>query len=163
MNVMMAIRPEWCMKIISGEKTAEVRKKAPNQSVPYKVFIYCSLTGKYLLYRSIETGKYRITENKPSQEALLRNNGHTILNGTVIGEFTCKSILYDEDVNLGILPRGFETCLSDEDLVRYAGFDKKLFYLRISDLVIYRQPRELAVFGLTRPPQSWQYVRGCTE
>lgn len=29
---------------------------------------------------------------------------------------------------------------------------------QISNLVIYDKPKELSDLGLTRPPQSWQYV-----
>lgn len=39
--VMLSIRPKWCEKIASGEKTIEVRKSAPKE-VPFKCYIYCT-------------------------------------------------------------------------------------------------------------------------
>ena len=34
--VLMSIKPKWCEKIFSGEKTIEVRKTAPKET-PFKV------------------------------------------------------------------------------------------------------------------------------
>lgn len=36
--VMLSLRPQWCEKIFSGEKTIEVRKSAPKE-VPFKAYI----------------------------------------------------------------------------------------------------------------------------
>lgn len=41
--VMISIRPKWCEKICSGEKTIEVRKTRPKLETPFKVYIYCTL------------------------------------------------------------------------------------------------------------------------
>lgn len=38
--ILISIKPKWCKKIASGEKTIEVRKIAP-QEVPFKAYIYC--------------------------------------------------------------------------------------------------------------------------
>ena len=38
-SVLISIRPQWCEKIASGEKTIEVRKTAPKK-VPFKCYIY---------------------------------------------------------------------------------------------------------------------------
>lgn len=41
--VMLSIRPEWCEKIASGEKTIEVRKTRPKKlKNPFKCYIYCT-------------------------------------------------------------------------------------------------------------------------
>ena len=42
--VLISIRPKWCEKIISGEKTIEVRKTHPKMKPPFKCYIY--QTGK---------------------------------------------------------------------------------------------------------------------
>ena len=42
-SVLISIRPEWCQKIASGEKTIEVRKKRPKLAPPFKCYIYCTL------------------------------------------------------------------------------------------------------------------------
>ena len=41
-NVLISIRPQWCEKITSGEKTIEVRKTAPKCEVPFKAYVYCT-------------------------------------------------------------------------------------------------------------------------
>ena len=41
--VLISIRPEWCAKIASGEKTIEVRKTRPKLETPFKCYIYCTL------------------------------------------------------------------------------------------------------------------------
>lgn len=38
--VMISIRPKWCGKICSGEKTIEVRKTSPKLETPFKCYIY---------------------------------------------------------------------------------------------------------------------------
>ena len=43
--VLISIRPQWCEKIASGEKTIEVRKTRPKLKTPFKCYIYCTLQG----------------------------------------------------------------------------------------------------------------------
>lgn len=43
--VLISIRPKWCEKIISGEKTIEVRKTRPKMNPPFKCYIYRSVQG----------------------------------------------------------------------------------------------------------------------
>lgn len=38
--VMLSIRPEWVKKILSGEKTLEIRRTKPKLDVPFKCYIY---------------------------------------------------------------------------------------------------------------------------
>lgn len=40
-KVLISINPKWCEKIVSGEKTIEVRKSSPKK-VPFKCYIYCT-------------------------------------------------------------------------------------------------------------------------
>ena len=40
--VLISIRPDWVEKILSGEKTLEVRKTRPKLEAPFKVYIYCT-------------------------------------------------------------------------------------------------------------------------
>ena len=86
--VLISIRPEWCEKIISGEKTIEVRKTRPNLVPPFKCYIYCT-AGRQDLNIPI------------SQERLMRDYLETgsmkslncpLGNGKVVGEFTCNSV-----------------------------------------------------------------------
>lgn len=46
--ILISIRPEWCEKIISGEKTIEVRKTRPKMKPPFKCYIYKCGNGKII-------------------------------------------------------------------------------------------------------------------
>lgn len=74
--VMLSIRPKWCQKIASGEKTIEVRKTKPKLETPFKCYIYCTLP-KY-------PHEDFITTDYPMPQFY---GG-----GKVIGEFTCDRI-----------------------------------------------------------------------
>lgn len=184
-SVLISIRPKWCEKILSGEKTIEVRKTAPGE-VPLKCYIYCTKNGEELF---VESDK-RLAPSK-------------LQKGKVIGEFICDKV--DEFYKMR-LP-GFVTirdcsdfgyliddnklgamCLSYGEVIDY-GQGKTLYGWHISDLKIYDKPKNLneitpfcgykgerceccshyvEAFGgccktLKRPPQSWQYVEEVEE
>jgi predicted transcriptional regulator len=149
-SVMLSIRPKWCEKIVSGEKTIEVRKTKPKLETPFKCYIYCTQSGVAL--------------------------GAWGKHGKVIGEFTCDRIdrlapanepygIYDIDDDYVL-----QTCLENGALWDY-GHGTPLYGWHISNLRIYDQPRELSEFAglrntrfgaapydIKRPPQSWCYV-----
>ncbi len=156
--VMLSIRPKWCEKIASGEKTIEVRKTRPKLETPFKVYIYCTQSGVAL--------------------------GAWGKHGKVIGEFTCDRIYWLAPLNHAPEDVEQQACLTREEIVRYL---KGVGYgYHISDLRIYDQPRELTEFRracpndlycescamysnnngicnngalpLRHPPQSWCYV-----
>lgn len=60
--VLISLRPEWCEKIISGEKTIEVRKTRPKMNPPFKCYIYkCGngkVVGEFLCDQIIEDRTY---------------------------------------------------------------------------------------------------------
>lgn len=159
--VMLSIRPKWCEKIASGEKTIEVRKTRPKLDTPFKCYIYCTQSGVAL--------------------------GSWGKHGKVIGEFTCDRIdrlapanepygIYDIDDDYVL-----QTCLENGALWDY-GHGTPLYGWHISNLKIYDTPKELSKlsrpfencidkvcdeFGcascengghIKRPPQSWCYV-----
>lgn len=155
--VMLSIRPKWCEKIASGEKTIEVRKNRPKLGTPFKCYIYCTQSGVAL--------------------------GAWGKHGKVIGEFTCDRIYELAPLNHAPDDVEQQACLTREEIVRYL---KGVGYgYHISDLRIYDQPRELTEFRracpndlycescamysnngicnngalpLRHPPQSWCYV-----
>lgn len=167
--VMLSIRPKWCVKIASGEKTIEVRKNRPKLDTPFKCYIYCTQSGVAL--------------------------GAWGKHGKVIGEFTCDRIdrlapanepygIYDIDDDYVL-----QTCLENGALWDY-GHGTPLFGYHISDLKIYDKPRKLREFKksnrdcfyadlglakrdcpdcknsgcfLERPPQSWCYVEAMKD
>lgn len=166
--VLISIRPKWCEKIISGEKTIEVRKTRPKLNPPFKCYIYC-------------------TEGRPdlnipiSQERLMRDYLETgsmksltcpLGNGKVIGEFICDRVYELAPLNHAPDDAEQQACLTREEIARYL---KGIGYgWHISNIRIYDTPRELREFyavpnevevalkakpkPVTRPPQSWRYV-----
>ena len=166
-SVLISIRPQWCEKIASGEKTIEVRKTAPKE-VPFKAYIYCTKPSKK--YQTIcgcmviNTDElYRLPNGKIkhdwSGELMCCNGEYTrdnFLNGKVIGEFVCDWITkitphcdIDDCVNQYI--HGYSAvldendCLSFQEMKSYLG-NKKGYDWHISDLKIYDKPKELSEF-----------------
>lgn len=117
-SVLISIRPEWCEKIASGEKTVEIRKTRPKLEPPFKVYIYQT--------------KHR------------EHNGPTYSDGKVIGEFVCNAIIsHCEMANADLAE--IQGRIKREKLLEYAN-GKELYGWHISDLVIYEKPRPLSDF-----------------
>lgn len=161
-SVLISIRPQWCEKITSGEKTIEVRKTAPKE-VPFKAYIYATRPKKFYKCGAVST----------SDELLWLANGkvemgdgfkfwadgdeYQCLNGRIIGEFICDKVynlvnafggIMFADENLNQLePQLFRdmSCLTDEQTADYLG-DKDGYGLHITDLKIYDKPKELSEF-----------------
>jgi predicted transcriptional regulator len=167
--VMLSVRPEWCEKICSGEKTIEVRKTRPKLDTPFKCYIY--RTKGFVPH--IINGKWVKME----------------VGGTVIGEFTCDAITrvnicgFWDDSGKQLDNRLKETCLTTEEFCKYLG-ENVGYGWHISNLKIYDTPKKLSEFKglckvesdccacpyynyskmdcdgrtIKRPPQSWCYV-----
>lgn len=178
-SVLISIKPKWCEKIASGEKTIEVRKSAPKE-VPFKAYIYATRPKKFYKCGAVST----------SDELLWLANGkvemgdgfkfwadgdeYQCLNGKVIGEFICGKVMFLTPLGL----RGFEMreeilksiCLTNDDLNAYGGL-KTLYGWHISDLKIYDKPKELSEFKKpyrwfeSRPVETWcdNYCKICDE
>lgn len=80
--VLLSIRPEWCKKILDGEKTVEVRRTCPVHGTPFKAYIYCTLAGSDSLFMDVLN----------RDVAAWNRGGWPEKRGRVIGEFTCKKI-----------------------------------------------------------------------
>lgn len=156
--VLISIRPKWCEKIISGEKTIEVRKNRPKLETPFKAYIYCT-TGRPDL--NIPISQERLMQdylNTGSMKSLNCPHG----NGKVIGEFTCDRIYKLETRSPGgsyyVKGEGQPTtndvarqsCLSLRDMHEY--LQSKVGYgWHISELKIYDAPKELSEFRRVCP------------
>ena len=142
--VMLSVRPKWCEKIVSGEKTIEVRKTRPKLDTPFKCYIYCTIDGikkmpKDYIAESVERGK-------------------------IIGEFTCDQIfpvnVFDNgSIQNWLFEHMERSCLTYEELADYIGNGKTGHGWHISDLRIYDAPRELSEFRRACP-NSW-YCESC--
>ena len=158
-SVMLSIRPEWCAMIARREKTAEVRKTRPKQNTPFKAYIYCTKGGRPLVYGDVFRGDwdmdYVLTYGWSREEA---DRLWGVMNGKVIGEFTCDSIEKHWLNSAGCRNLSEYSRVPADELHIYAQPNDWLYGWNISALEIYDKPRYLAEFGLTRPPQSWCYV-----
>lgn len=178
-SVLISIRPQWCEKIASGQKTIEVRKSAPKE-VPFKAYIYCTnqkINGEILL---------TFDKKVEGRNRGFRDKGDIPLAGKVIGEFVCDKIdeytfsHYEAEYRVNHIEQK-AMCLNHPELIRY-GVGRTLYGWHISDLKIYDKPKELSEFrkpfidfvpppeskmvnpkigiseNVTNPPQSWFYV-----
>lgn len=129
--VLISIRPEWCQKIASGEKTIEVRKTIPHMVPPFKCYIY---------------------------QCLPKRGDWNVRDGHVIGEFVCDNVAKYWANSMGFSALSADSLVPARDLHAYAQPRDYLYGWHISDLNIYDEPKALRDFGLKRAPQSWQYV-----
>lgn len=157
---LISVRPEWCAKIASGEKTIEVRKTRPKQNPPLKVYIYCTKDVK----RQFWTGPRYSYVDDHSHNALDKCGS-----GKVIGEFLCDRFIADR--TFGHDEKFYSAaCMSACDAAAYA-LQSPMYGWNISNLKIYDVPRELASltglratrfgaapYDIKRAPQSWCYV-----
>lgn len=169
--VLMSIKPKYCEMIFRGEKTIEIRKRAPKLKPPFKVYMYCTLDPKYNLY-------------------IRTNKGDLTINGFVIGEFVCREIspiCFEASDPAQLKPLSVPgTGLTDVEIMEYLGNGVPGYGLHISRPRFYIKPKELnrfirpcpnslycescgtfsenrgrcfnAALQITRPPQSWCYV-----
>lgn len=90
-EIIISIKPEWCRKIMTGQKTAEVRRTKPKLNTPFKCLIYC-------------------TKDAKSNE---------LYKGKVVAEFVCDKIFnIDEGSKAEIIEN---SCLTEEQLETYGG------------------------------------------
>lgn len=73
--ILLSIRPEWADKILTGEKTMEVRKTRPRLETPFKCYIYATKCRDKIGWLRIRPG-----------------HGWQRIDGMVIAEFVCDEI-----------------------------------------------------------------------
>lgn len=161
--VLISIRPKWCEKIISGEKTIEVRKTRPKMNPPFKCYIYCTMDHPYI---SVSCGGL--------DKLNYRTNTVGRCNGKVIGEFVCDDIFERIvrvggsceppkycicDWNMDCTPLDTllaDACLTKDEMEKY--LDGGVGYgWHISNLKIYDTPKELIEF------HTWKKCKSCNK
>ena len=172
--VLISIKPTWCAKIASGEKTIEVRKTRPRLNPPFKCYIYCPQSAD-MLWILKERERSLCPDKIADVFKAAKCGGAYRGNGKVIGEFVCDDI-FERIVRVGAIcePPKYcicdwnmdctpldtllaDACLTKDELEKY--LDGGVGYgWHISNLKIYDTPRELQEFGVNRPFQSWGYV-----
>lgn len=107
--VLISIKPQWCDRIISGEKTIEVRKTRPKLPTPFKCYIYCTLKGSKEYFHDI-AGEFGLYE---AQVKWNRERWYD-RKGKVIGEFVCDQMYsYEaEFADMQLPVDDPETCLN---------------------------------------------------
>lgn len=159
--VMLSIRPKWCEKIISGEKTVEVRKTRPKLETPFKCYIYCTVgrAGYDALW--VLDAPTREKYSFLAVSAYLENpKGANKGDGKIIDEFTCDRIYkIDKDSTDFLFKAGglsvykqaaeekcsLRVAMTDDELHGYLGHCQGYGW-HISNLKIYDKPKELGEF-----------------
>lgn len=132
--VLISIRPEWVEKILSGEKTLELKKTRPKLETPFKSYIYCTHKGGNLA------------------------NQIRFLNGYVVGEFVCDRIVnLSWEHLLDVTENEVSgSCLSTYRAISYLAGNGGYGW-HISDLKIYETPKELTEF------HTWEKCKSCSK
>ena len=134
MDVLISIKPEWVQKIISGEKTIELRKSFPKKiPTPFRCFIY--VTQDFIVNDTYDFWASR---------------GKVICVVNVLKDITTHSLGYYKQCG--------DDCLSDWEREDYLGGNVGHGWL-LRNVKVYDTPRPLSDFGLSRPPQSWCYAQ----
>lgn len=162
--VLISIRPQWCEKIASGEKTIEVRKTRPKLETPFKCYIYCT-NGE-----TVRTPPRAYCKNIDGSIVYKQE----IMNGKVIGEFTCDQIY---EIQKRGIPENFDycylsldewgnddieaeinaisaSCVSKKELNAYGASKPVLYGWHISNLKLYDEPKKLSEFWRDCPEFS---------
>lgn len=147
--VLISIRPEWCEKIMSGQKTIEVRKTRPKMNPPFKCYIYkCGngkVIGEFLCDEIINiNGARRIPSDIARPTCLEPAELHQYLGAAVgYGWHISNLKIYDHPYEMSSF-RG--ACKNDWWCESCAMYSERSGTCRNAGLQI------------TRPPQSWRYV-----
>lgn len=164
--VLISIRPKWCEKIASGEKTIEVRKTRPKLDTPFKCYIYCTLQGCNEFFR-VDLG---------GDVAKWNRGKWADRKGKVIGEFTCDRIDWITHIGYTGIPNLVETRICDAATMRTSPVGGLLnaacltpkmlndypawgdgYGWHISNLKIYDTPKELIEF------HTWGKCKSCSK
>lgn len=171
-HVMISIKPQYFEKILNKEKLLEIRKSVPKELLNREeciVEIYCT-KGKPYLYRVNDDDEFELDSKlRYIEDSNMFVKEYNALNGKVVARWHLKKYdefevwsdvwLISDQVREELKTIRKNSCLSQAELLGYLG--KKCGYAwHIEDLHIYDKPKELAEFGLKRPPQSWCYVEG---
>lgn len=171
-SVMLSVRPKWCEKIASGEKTIEVRKTRPKLETPFKCYIYCT-KAKERLIGILKDGDENYGETYHGKPVFIKLDEGSVCDmwgkrQKVIGEFVCDrisplhNICTDDWKRLAGGLHNIEkelvnqACLTEAQLHTYAG-GKNCFAWHISDLKIYDTPKELIEF------HTWKKCKSCSK
>ena len=158
--VLISIRPEWCEKIINGQKTIEVRKTRPKMDTPFKCYIYCTKPEEKLL-AIMKDGDENYGETYHGKPVFIKTEkapttGLWDKRQKVIGEFLCDEIISINGAGRIPSDAARPTCLEPAELHQYLGAATG-FGWHISNLKIYDTPKELIEF------HTWKKCKSCNK
>lgn len=177
-HIMISIRPEWAEKILNREKILEIRKSFPKEECI--VELYCT-KGQELWGDGTGNTWHGIAEDEDLERVFELNPTLARLNGKVVARWHLNKydLLIDYGAGIHFADKDYNlldldylrtnACLTDEQIYLYLGLKKNSGYYNdgyawhIDNLEIYETPKELSEFGLTRAPQSWQYLEDTNE
>lgn len=131
-TIILSLHDRWWKKMLAGEKPLEIRKTRPAGKGNFRVLVYVTGTG------------------------------------AIQGEFTCNRFFKIRTIpevqdwaGVQKVDVQKESCLTKQQLKEYAGESgKPLWGWSVSGEKEFYTPHPLSLYGLKRPPQSWQYYRG---
>lgn len=148
-SIMLSIQPKWVEKILSGEKTIEIRKTAPKCKLSVEVYIYCTkaTNKRFTLWQSKLRGGYRYLDDRS------HNQFDYSLNGNVVAKFTLNNVekfsvpypAFFIEVEERLRHITDDSCLTLSKLHRYLK-NKSGSALHIDNLQVFDKPRELREF-----------------
>ncbi len=146
--VLISIRPEWCQKIVTGQKTIEVRKTRPKITPPFKCYIYkCGsgkVIGEFLCDQIIEDRTYGHNEKFYRAACMSAYDAAAYaMQSPMYGWHISNLKIYDHPCEVSSF-RG--ACKNDWWCESCAMYSERGGTCRNAALQI------------TRPPQSWRYV-----
>jgi predicted transcriptional regulator len=171
-NILMAVQPKWLAKILNWEKTDEIRKTIPEclkNGEPITVWFYCTKDYNLLSRWENKSGfGYKLIGKGVAGRLVQPLNGLVVAK-CVVETYDNISYGFMNDVVGGeVLETGtpayyitigqIESArITYYELLKY-GKTKPLSALHLTALTVLDKPMELKEFGITRAPQSWQYV-----
>lgn len=172
--ILLSIRPNWCKMIWAGMKEVEVRKTRPTLETPFKAYIYCTGHDGWVM-KSPKAGVQKMDSRVIGEFTCDKIDRLTHVGAMGSNE---PPRLHIETSDLWHKPANDllqAACLTEAEAEKYLkGGDG--YGWHISDLKIYDKPRKLQEFTglrntrfgmepveITRPPQSWGYVRELEE
>lgn len=131
-TILLSLHPKWWEKMLSGEKLIEVRKTAPSNTYEdYRVLIY--VTGGVGVVGEFICNHFWRMKLNPSRSAMKE--------------------AFSWDI-------AAQACLTWDEIYEYGGGAGRLLWgWQVTHLKAYDKPKSLSEYGLTRPPQSWRYLR----
>lgn len=153
--IMISIKPEWCAKIMNGDKTIEVRKNKALASAIQKlidkngyadIYVYCTKDKKQL------TSGYS-SDIKGTKYFIYNDNEAIDYRGKVVFKFRCYKV--DKLFQAGTYFERYEdgktilknACLNIYEFEEYRK-GKPVYAINISDLEIFDKPKELSKFSV---------------